>query len=101
MTDLTRWNSMPTIVEIEPTISSSVIFRTIALSPFAPVKSGKRLLLPTSRISKIYEIFAFFHFIIGILDFLTSSDTLARQLRSIYIFKIVPMLNPDGVVNGW
>ncbi|XP_066920807.1 cytosolic carboxypeptidase 1-like [Clytia hemisphaerica] len=36
----------------------------------------------------------------GILDFLTSSDTLARQLRSIYIFKIVPMLNPDGVVNG-
>lgn len=36
----------------------------------------------------------------GVLDFLLSNDDSARQLRSMFIFKIVPMLNPDGVING-
>ncbi|XP_019638452.1 PREDICTED: cytosolic carboxypeptidase 1-like [Branchiostoma belcheri] len=36
----------------------------------------------------------------GTLDFLLSDDILARQLRETYIFKIIPMLNPDGVING-
>jgi len=36
----------------------------------------------------------------GILDFLTSSHPVAAILRSSFIFKVVPMLNPDGVVNG-
>lgn len=34
------------------------------------------------------------------MDFLTSSDPVAATLRASFIFKIVPMLNPDGVVNG-
>jgi murein tripeptide amidase MpaA len=36
----------------------------------------------------------------GILQFLMSSDDRARKLRQNFIFKIVPMLNPDGVIHG-
>jgi murein tripeptide amidase MpaA len=36
----------------------------------------------------------------GILDFLTSDCTEAKILRNNFVFKIVPMLNPDGVING-
>jgi murein tripeptide amidase MpaA len=36
----------------------------------------------------------------GILEFLTSSAPQAAMLRSSFVFKCVPMLNPDGVVNG-
>ena len=37
----------------------------------------------------------------GVLDFLMSNFYTARHLRETFIFKIVPMLNIDGVVNGW
>ncbi|XP_072243913.1 cytosolic carboxypeptidase 1 isoform X1 [Leuresthes tenuis] len=36
----------------------------------------------------------------GTLEFLMGTSPLAVSLREAYIFKIVPMLNPDGVVNG-
>ncbi|GLI68620.1 hypothetical protein VaNZ11_013094 [Volvox africanus] len=36
----------------------------------------------------------------GILEFLCSSDPAAITLRNSFVFKLVPMLNPDGVVNG-
>ncbi|XP_073798977.1 cytosolic carboxypeptidase 4 isoform X9 [Danio rerio] len=36
----------------------------------------------------------------GTLEFLCSDDPVAESLREAYIFKIVPMLNPDGVING-
>ncbi|MCJ8735307.1 hypothetical protein PDJAM_G00245330 [Pangasius djambal] len=36
----------------------------------------------------------------GTLEFLMSSSPLAQSLRESYIFKIIPMLNPDGVING-
>ena len=36
----------------------------------------------------------------GVLDFLTSQAPEARLLRSRFVFKIVPCLNPDGVVVG-
>ncbi|KAJ8340273.1 hypothetical protein SKAU_G00349060 [Synaphobranchus kaupii] len=36
----------------------------------------------------------------GTLEFLCSSDPVAEGLREAYIFKIIPMLNPDGVING-
>lgn len=36
----------------------------------------------------------------GLLDFLLCSKPSAQRIREMYIFKIVPMLNPDGVVNG-
>jgi len=33
----------------------------------------------------------------GTLEFLMGTSPLAVSLREAYIFKIVPMLNPDGV----
>ncbi|XP_068458594.1 cytosolic carboxypeptidase 4 [Clinocottus analis] len=36
----------------------------------------------------------------GTLEFLCSSDPVAQSLREAFVFKLVPMLNPDGVVNG-
>nr|XP_060618077.1 cytosolic carboxypeptidase 1 isoform X1 [Anolis sagrei ordinatus]XP_060618078.1 cytosolic carboxypeptidase 1 isoform X1 [Anolis sagrei ordinatus]XP_060618079.1 cytosolic carboxypeptidase 1 isoform X1 [Anolis sagrei ordinatus]XP_060618080.1 cytosolic carboxypeptidase 1 isoform X1 [Anolis sagrei ordinatus]XP_060618081.1 cytosolic carboxypeptidase 1 isoform X1 [Anolis sagrei ordinatus] len=36
----------------------------------------------------------------GTLEYLMSNTPAAQNLRESYIFKIVPMLNPDGVING-
>jgi len=36
----------------------------------------------------------------GIIKFLVSDDPVAHALRATFIFKIVPMLNPDGVIIG-
>ncbi|KAI6652134.1 hypothetical protein LOD99_4679 [Oopsacas minuta] len=37
----------------------------------------------------------------GVIDFLTDPESQdANMLRSIFVFKIIPMLNPDGVITG-
>jgi len=36
----------------------------------------------------------------GFIDFLTSNHPIARVLRDNVVFKVVPMLNPDGVYLG-
>lgn len=36
----------------------------------------------------------------GILEHLVSEEDGAKFLRNNYVFKIVPMLNPDGVIIG-
>lgn len=36
----------------------------------------------------------------GVIDFLVSQHPIAQVLRDHVIFKIVPMLNPDGVYLG-
>lgn len=36
----------------------------------------------------------------GTLEYLMSNNPTAQSLRESFIFKIVPMLNPDGVING-
>jgi cytosolic carboxypeptidase protein 2/3 len=37
----------------------------------------------------------------GVIDFLTDpNNTEASLLRENFLFKIIPMLNPDGVING-
>ena len=36
----------------------------------------------------------------GVIEFLVSNTPEAQALRENFVFKIVPMLNPDGVING-
>lgn len=36
----------------------------------------------------------------GVIDYLTGPTLNAKILRDNFVFKIVPMLNPDGVING-
>jgi murein tripeptide amidase MpaA len=36
----------------------------------------------------------------GIVKFLLSDHHKAQQLRQNYVFYIIPMLNPDGVIHG-
>ena len=36
----------------------------------------------------------------GVIDFLTGPTLIAKMLRENFVFKVVPMLNPDGVING-
>lgn len=36
----------------------------------------------------------------GILDYLVEDNPVAKELRDKYVFKIIPMLNPDGVILG-
>ncbi|CAI2382700.1 unnamed protein product [Moneuplotes crassus] len=36
----------------------------------------------------------------GMIKFLVTDDHVAKSLRNMFVFKIVPMLNPDGVIVG-
>ena len=36
----------------------------------------------------------------GVIEYLLSNEPAAKNLRNNFIFKIVPMLNPDGVIRG-
>lgn len=36
----------------------------------------------------------------GLIEFLLSNEPEANELREKFIFKIIPMLNPDGVIYG-
>ena len=36
----------------------------------------------------------------GVIDFLISDSKMASAMRERFIFKIIPMLNPDGVIHG-
>jgi len=37
----------------------------------------------------------------GVIDFLCGNTLTAKKARDTYVFKIVPMLNIEGVINGW
>ena len=36
----------------------------------------------------------------GFIQFLTGDNPIALVLRANFVFKVIPMLNPDGVING-
>lgn len=48
----------------------------------------------------LQTLFFFFIFFSGIIDFLVSHHPIAKVLRDHLVFKIAPMLNPDGVYLG-
>jgi acetoacetate decarboxylase len=65
------------------------VFLTARVHPGESVGS----LMMKGRKAKIYFL--------GVIDFLTDmTNKEAALLRDHFIFKIVPMLNPDGVING-
>lgn len=36
----------------------------------------------------------------GFIDFITGNSPQAEELREQCVFKIIPMVNPDGVIHG-
>jgi murein tripeptide amidase MpaA len=59
---------------------------------------NKKVIVLTARVHPGETVSSFK--IQGIIDFLISNDSQAQILRDNFIFKIIPMLNPDGVING-
>ncbi len=51
------------------------------------------------RCTDLYTIFSSW-VMQGVLHYLTGESDTAATLRNTFIFKIVPMLNPDGVIVG-
>lgn len=58
----------------------------------------RRAIIITSRIHPGESNASFI--VEGMLQFLVSEDDIARYLRNNFVFKIIPMLNPDGVIIG-
>nr|CAD2201306.1 unnamed protein product [Meloidogyne enterolobii] len=59
---------------------------------------SKQIILITSRVHPGESNSSWI--IHGFIQFLLSSHPLAIRARDLFIFKIIPMLNPDGVING-
>lgn len=59
---------------------------------------GKRCIIVTARVhpGETQASFA----LEGVAGFLLSDHPRAKELRKKYIFQIVPILNPDGVIQG-
>ena len=70
------------------------------------LKGLQLFLLLVFILGKIYLIILIYSeangsFIIeGIIKFLIGNSIVAIKLRNSYLFKIIPMLNPDGVIIG-
>ena len=61
-------------------------------------KKEKRAIIITARVHPGETMAS--HVMEYIIDFLLGPSSTARSLRENFVFKIVPMLNPDGVIIG-
>jgi Na+-transporting methylmalonyl-CoA/oxaloacetate decarboxylase gamma subunit len=66
-------------------------------SPASIVCQGKVYVVLMHFTESLFNIRKFYP---GLIDFLVSSEPIARALRDFIEFKIIPMINPDGVFNG-
>jgi hypothetical protein len=68
-------------------------------SPGSPEETKTRkIIIISSRVHPGETVSSFMMH--GFLDFLTSNTSEAILLRENFVFKVIPMLNPDGVING-
>ena len=63
-----------------------------------PIHKFKKYILVAARVHPGESNASFI--VDGILQFLVSDDEVAKYLRNNFVFKIIPMLNPDGVIVG-
>jgi murein tripeptide amidase MpaA len=61
-------------------------------------ESNKKVSLITARVHPGESNSSFV--VQGFLQFVCSNDPLAKEIRSKYIFYVIPMANPDGVIHG-
>eukprot|EP00826_Nyctotherus_ovalis_P049677 TRINITY_DN601_c0_g6_i1.p1 TRINITY_DN601_c0_g6~~TRINITY_DN601_c0_g6_i1.p1 ORF type:complete len:664 (-),score=128.42 TRINITY_DN601_c0_g6_i1:465-2456(-) len=69
---------------------------TITLT--GPKQTAKKTVILTARVHAGETVSSWM--LKGVLDFLTSGSAAADALLEKYVFRIVPCLNPDGVVQG-
>lgn len=86
-------------------IKRSILCRTLAENRVDMVtitnrqsKKPKSGIIMTSRVHPSETVASYV--IKGVMRFLASENEVAARLRDSFIFKIIPMVNPDGVVHG-
>nr|KAJ3415295.1 Cytosolic carboxypeptidase-like protein 5 [Polyrhizophydium stewartii] len=79
---------------LHPRAGSNMLGLHVDASPLV----GKQFIFISARVHPAETVSSFM--MDGMLDFLLSADPRAVLLRSMFVFKLVPMLNPDGVVRG-
>uniref|UniRef100_T1IZX3 Peptidase M14 domain-containing protein n=1 Tax=Strigamia maritima TaxID=126957 RepID=T1IZX3_STRMM len=78
--------------------------RVYVLTIFSPIEGAqvllfkKRVIVVTARVHPGETPSSWV--MKGLIDLLTGDTTIAQTLREKFIFKLVPMLNPDGVIVG-
>ena len=87
------------------TISSRINSRTFEVideneftSETLPLNKYKKYIIVCSRVHPGETIASFI--MQGFLNFITSNEPFAVELRKRIVFKVIPMTNPDGVIVG-
>lgn len=81
------------------TIGDNIIYLLTITSPGTREElKKKKLIFLSARVHPGETVSSFI--MEGIINFLTGTSTVSQALREKFIFKIIPMLNPDGVING-
>lgn len=87
-------------------ITTGVLCKSLAMidiplititNPFVPIEN-KRIIVAVARVHPAETVGSWV--MEGFLRFISSKHPEAAMLRNKFIFKIVPMLNPDGVIVG-
>ncbi|XP_026476191.1 cytosolic carboxypeptidase 2-like [Ctenocephalides felis] len=77
---------------------NNVYYLTVTAPPIENETKKKKAIIVTARVHPGETPASYM--MKGLMDFITGDSARARELRAKFIFKIVPMLNPDGVIVG-